>query len=218
MIKIHKTFSVIMTGFNMKKLLTYFAAFFFSTAVFAGNGPTDVISNGSTKILNIIKQDNSKNTAQIMQQMENAAIPLFDFQRMTALAVGRGWRTATPAQQTALIKEFKSLLIKTYSGTMMRFKNANVNINSSPVMANNGNEATVKSVIEPGDGKKSVMVDYTLYNGSQGWKIFNVSVEGASLVTVYRNQFNDEINKNGIDGLIKLIKDRNSNAKTAEIN
>lgn len=194
----------------MKKLFTAFFALLIAATAVAANTPTDTISEGSAKLLNIIKQDNGKNTAQIRQQMENAAIPMFDFQRMTALAVGRGWRTATPAQQTALTQEFKTLLVRTYAGTMMRFKNAQVDVKPNPVMANNGREATVKSVINPGNGKKPVAVDYSLYKSNQGWKMFNVIVEGASLVTVYRNQFNDEISKTGVDGLIKLLKDKNA--------
>ena len=196
---------------TMKKLLTALCALLIASTAIAAASPTDTINDGSSKLLSIIKQDNGKNTSQVRQQMESAAIPMFDFQRMTALAVGRGWRSATPAQQTALTQEFKTLLVRTYSGTMMRFKNAQVNIKPNPVIANGGREATVKSIITPGSGKQPVSVDYALYQGNQGWKIFNVIVEGASLVTVYRNQFNEEINKNGVDGLIKLLKDKNAN-------
>lgn len=195
----------------MKKLFIAFFSLVLASVAVAAGSPTDTINDGSTKLLNIIKQDTGRNTNQIRQQMENAAIPMFDFQRMTALAVGQGWRSATPAQQAALTQEFKSLLVRTYAGTMMRFKNARVDVRPNPVMANSGREATVKSVVNPGNGKQPVAVDYTMYQGSQGWKIYNVVVEGASLVTVYRNQFNEEINRNGVDGLIKLLKDKNAN-------
>lgn len=199
----------------MKKLFIAFFSLVLASVALAAGSPTDTINDGSNKLLNIIKQDTGRNTAQVRQQMENAAVPMFDFQRMTALAVGQGWRNATPAQQAALTQEFKSLLVRTYAGTMMRFKNAKVDVRSNPVMANSGREATVKSVVNPGNGKQSVAVDYTMYKGSQGWKIYNVIVEGASLVTVYRNQFNEEIKKNGVDGLIKLLKDKNANPASA---
>ena len=198
---------------TMKKLIASFLVLLGLSAhsLAASDNPVEQVRDTSRQIMDVLKQENGKNTKQIRQQVEALAIPQFDFQRMTALAVGLGWRQANPAQQGALTQQFQNLLVRTYSSTMTRFKNAQIDIQPNATMGNSGREATVKSSVSlPGNDKGPVAVDYTLYKTTQGWKVFNVSVEGASLVTVYRNQFNQEINKNGVDGLIKMLQDKNS--------
>ena len=200
----------------MKKL---FASLFLllgltHAAVAANDDPVDLIRDTSSQVLDLLKKENGKNTQQIRNQVEAAVMPKFDFQRMTALAVGRGWRDATPQQQQKLIDEFQDLLVRTYSVSMTRFKNAQINVKPNPVFNNEGREATVKSdVLLPNtQDKKPIAIDYTLYKSGQGWKVYNVSVEGASLVTLYRNQFNEEIRKNGVDGLIRSLQVQNNKA------
>jgi phospholipid transport system substrate-binding protein len=197
----------------MKKLIACFLVLLglSAHAVAATDNPADLVRDTSRQIMDVLKQENGKNTKQIRQQVEALAVPQFDFQRMTALAVGLGWRQASPAQQSALAQQFQTLLVRTYSTTMTRFKSAQIDIQPNVVLGNSGREATVKSAVTlPGNDKGPVSVDYTLYKTAQGWKVFNVSVEGASLVTVYRNQFNQEINKSGVDGLIKMLQDKNA--------
>ena len=197
----------------MKKLIASFLVLLglSATALAATDNPVEQVRDTSRQIMDVLKQENGKNTKQIRQQVEALAIPQFDFQRMTALAVGLGWRQANQAQQSALSQQFQTLLVRTYSSTMTRFKNAQIDIQPNATLGNSGREATVKSSVSlPGNDKGPVAVDYTLYKTPQGWKVFNVSVEGASLVTVYRNQFNQEINKSGVDGLIKMLQDKNA--------
>ncbi len=198
---------------TMKKLIATFLVMLGLSAhsLAATDNPVEQVRETSRQIMDVLKQENGKNTKQVRQQVEALAVPQFDFQRMTALAVGLGWRQASPAQQSALAQQFQNLLVRTYSSTMTRFKNAQIDIQPNATMGNSGREATVKSSVSlPGNDKGPVAVDYTLYKTPQGWKVFNVSVEGASLVTVYRNQFNQEINKNGVDGLIKMLQDKNA--------
>lgn len=197
----------------MKKLLITTLLFLGLTSpVLAAESPLELIQDTSTQVLDLLKKDDGKNTGKIRTQVETFVIPKFDFTRMTALAVGRGWREATPEQKDALAREFQTMLVRTYSGTMTRFKNASVSIKPNVILNNEGREATVKSEISVNNnnGNKPVNVDYVLYKTAQGWKVFNVSVEGASLVTVYRNQFSDEIRKGGLDGLIRTLQDKNA--------
>lgn len=197
----------------MKKFIACFLVLLGLSAhgMAATDNPVDLVRDTSRQIMDVLKQENGKNTKQIRQQVEALAVPQFDFQRMTALAVGLGWRQASPAQQSALAQQFQTLLVRTYSTTMTRFKSAQIDIQPNVVLGNSGREATVKSTVTlPGNDKGPVAVDYTLYKTAQGWKVFNVSVEGASLVTVYRNQFSQEINKSGVDGLIKMLQDKNA--------
>ncbi|MCD0491287.1 ABC transporter substrate-binding protein [Chromobacterium violaceum] len=197
----------------MKKLLTLFCLMLglSSTQVLAAaDNPVELIKDGSRQVLDVLKQDNGKNTKQVRQQAEAIAVPLFDFPRMTALAVGLGWRQATPEQRNELTQQFQTLLVRTYSTTMTRFKTAQVSVQPNPVSGANGKDVTVKSSVTLPGNANPVAVDYVLNKGDKGWKIYNVSVEGASLVTVYRNSFNEEIRKNGVDGLIKLLQDKNA--------
>ncbi|WP_174875733.1 MlaC/ttg2D family ABC transporter substrate-binding protein [Vogesella oryzae] len=202
----------------MKKLLTSLMLLLgLAAPALAADEPVSLVQDTSQKALDILKKENGKNTRQVREQVESMVIPLIDFTRMTALAVGKDWRAANPTQQEQLATQFKTLLVRTYSSTMVRFKTAQIDVKPTAQFNNSGREAVVKSEVTiPGSAdKKNVSIDYTLYKGSQGWKIFNVSVEGASLVTVYRTQFGEEIRKNGIDGLIKQLKDKNEGVKPA---
>lgn len=196
----------------MKKLFTSLLLLLgLAAPAMAADEAVNLVQDTSQKALDILKKENGKNTRQIREQVENMVVPLIDFTRMTALAVGKDWRAASPAQQEQLSTQFKALLVRTYASTMIRFKTAQIDVKPAAQYNNGGREAVVKSEVTiPGNAdKKNVSIDYTLYKGAQGWKIFNVSVEGASLVTVYRTQFGEEIRKNGIDGLIKQLKDKN---------
>ncbi|WP_416191458.1 MlaC/ttg2D family ABC transporter substrate-binding protein [Neisseria sp. CCUG12390] len=175
----------------------------------AAAAPADAVNQirqNATQVLTILKSGDA-NTAR--RKAEAYAMPYFDFQRMTALAVGNPWRTATDAQKQALTKEFQTLLIRTYSGTMMKFKNAKVNVKDNPVVARNGQEITVRAEVSA-SGEKPVNMDFTTYQSGSRYRVYNVAVEGASLVTVYRNQFGETVKAKGIDGLIADLKAKNS--------
>lgn len=175
----------------------------------AAAAPADAVNQirqNATQVLTILKSGDA-NTAR--RKAEAYAMPYFDFQRMTALAVGNPWRIATDAQKQALTKEFQTLLIRTYSGTMMKFKNAKVNVKDNPVVARNGKEITVRAEVSAA-GEKPVNMDFTTYQSGNRYRVYNVAVEGASLVTVYRNQFGETVKAKGIDGLIADLKAKNS--------
>lgn len=166
------------------------------------------LKGNASQVLNILNKANGKNDAQVRRQAESYAIPYFDFERMTALAVGAPWRTASAAQKKALTKEFQTLLIRTYSGTMLKFKNAKVNVGNNPIVNKGGKEVVVHTDVS-NTGSKPTQMDYTMYQSGSKYRIYNVAVEGASLVTVYRNQFNQTINQKGIDGLVDELKAKN---------
>lgn len=170
--------------------------------------PTEAVSQirqNATQVLTILKSNDAK-TAR--HKAEAYAIPYFDFQRMTALAVGNPWRTASDAQKQALTKEFQTLLIRTYSGTMLKFKNATVNVKDNPVVNKGGKEIVVRAEVGV-PGQKPVNMDFTTYQSGGKYRAYNIAVEGASLVTVYRNQFGETIKAKGIDGLIAELKTKN---------
>ena len=181
-----------------------------SVAVWA-NTPDDVVRETSRQVLDTLKRDNGKNTRTVRADVETLVLPKFDFTRMTALAVGRGWRDATPEQQKLLMEQFRTLLVRTYSSTMTRFKSAQDEVKPA-ALSTDGNEATVHTevTLPAGTGdKRTASVDYTLIKLGTAWRVYNVSIEGASLVTIYRNNFNDVIRQNGVDGLIQSLKEKN---------
>ncbi|UOO81895.1 phospholipid-binding protein MlaC [Uruburuella testudinis] len=181
-------------------------------AVAAPADAVNQVRSNATQVLNILQKANGSNDATVRRQAESYALPYFDFQRMTALAVGNPWREASAAQKQALTKEFQTLLIRTYSGTMLKFKNARVNVKDNPVVNRGGKEIIVRAeVAQPGG--KPVNMDFTTYQSGSRYRVYNVAVEGASLVTVYRNQFGETIKSKGIDGLIAELKTKNNGGK-----
>lgn len=180
-----------------------------SMAFAAPQDAVNQVRGNATEVLNILSKANGSNNATVRKQAENYAIPYFDFERMTALAVGNPWRTATPVQRKALTEQFKTLLIRTYSGTMLQYKNAKVNVLNNPQVNKGGQEVVVRAEIQQPGGQK-VGMDFTTYQSGNKYRVYNVAVEGASLVTVYRNQFGETIRNKGIDGLITDLKAKNS--------
>lgn len=201
----------------MKSLLkvVVVALTFLSVSVTAQSheDPSALVTYTAEEVRGILMKENGTNTPAIRKEVEGVLFPRFDFLRMTALAVGKHWRSATPEQKDALVVEFRTLLTATYFNTMLRYRDAKITIKPDVIIENEGKEATVKSSVRVKDIKEPVAIDYVLYNTTEGWKVFNVNVEGASLVTVYRNQFGDEIAKGGIDGLIASLKNKNIVAK-----
>lgn len=204
-------------------LLALLASVSFSITLpaFAADEAPDVLIDRLTKdALDTIQADKSVqagDVARIMELMDQKIMPYVDFQRMTASAVGPGWRQATPEQRKRLEAEFKTLLVRTYAGAMGQAKNLTFSV--KPLRAApDDTEVIVRTVIK-GRGDP-VQLDYRLEKTpgvGAGWKIFNLNVLGVWLVDTYRTQFAQEINSKGIDGLITTLTERNkSNATKAD--
>jgi phospholipid transport system substrate-binding protein len=131
--------------------------------------------------------------------------PHFDFRRMTQAAMAKNWRLATPEQQEQLTREFRTLLVSTYSHAITTYKDQQIEFR--PVHAA-GSEATVRSEIRQ-PGQTPTVIDYDLAKSVDGWKIFDVKVGGASLVVTYRDTFADEVRNSGVDGLIAALANKN---------
>lgn len=182
----------------------------FAPLLVAEENPIVMVRDTSEKVRAILLKENGSNTDAVRAEVQQILYPRFDFTRMTALAVGKHWKQATPEQKAALTEEFRTLLTRTYFTTMLRYRDVAINIKGDPILENAGKEATVKTDVKVATSQQPVLIDYVLYHTAEGWKVFNVSVEGASLVTVYRNQFGDEVSKGGIDGLIQSLKNKNA--------
>ena len=185
-----------------------------SGAVIAADmNPDELVKSTTEEVVSVIKQDKdiqAGNRAKIFALVEEKVLPHFDFKRMTQLAMGKNWRQATPEQQEALIKEFRILLVRTYAVSLSQYRDQKIEFKPFKMDANE-KDATVKSLFVQ-SGREPVSVDYSMRKGDGGWKVFNITVEGVSLVENYRSTFNEQIRKEGVDGLIKTLAERNKAA------
>jgi len=175
---------------------------FVATSALADTSKEFVQSKTDT-VMSIVQK--SKDVATAKKEITKESEIIFDFQRLTAFAVGKNWRSATPEQKNQLTTEFKSLLINTYGNAMIKFKNAKVNVNTAN---DNGDSSVVKTTVIYGENQKA-SIDYQLNKSENSWKVFDVSVENISLVMNYRTSFNEIVSKNGIDGLIAELHKKN---------
>ena len=169
--------------------------------------PDAVVKTTVDEVIAVIKQ--SKDKRALREIAEQKVLPHFDFRRMTQLAVGRAWRDASPAQQEALEHGFRTLLVNTYTSALTASATGSEAVEVKPVKVAAGqNEVTVKTTIKDA-GKQSILVDYRLEKSGEAWKVTDVVVENLSLVTNYRSSFASEVSRSGIDGLIKVLDEKN---------
>jgi phospholipid transport system substrate-binding protein len=203
-------FAIPMKIFNALFALLLASATLFSVGANAQEAPDALIKRVSEEILRVAKTDKqiqAGNQQRIMEMVKEKILPYVNFQRMTQLAVGRYWRDATPEQQAALTEEFKTLLIYTYSGAISQIRNQTLEFKPMRA-APEDTEVEVRSSVIQQRGEP-IQLNYRLEKTPNGWKIFDVNILGAWLVQTYRGSFATEIQKGGVDGLIKLLVERN---------
>jgi phospholipid transport system substrate-binding protein len=187
------------------------ACFALSTGARAQEAPDVLVKRVSEEVLQIVKTDprvQQGDRARIREVIDTKLAPHFDFERMTALAVGRGWRQATPEQQKQLVEQFRTLLSRTYSNAFVQYRDQTINY--KPLrLEPNATEAQVRTEIARA-GQPPVQIDYSLTKTGNEWKAYDVVVGGVSLVTNYRDEFQGQIQAAGIDGLIKSLAAKNA--------
>jgi phospholipid transport system substrate-binding protein len=142
----------------------------------------------------------------VTELVDAKILPHTNFERMTAMAAGRNWRAATPEQQKRLQGEFKQLLIRTYAGAMVQIKDQKLDVKPLRAAVEDTEVVVRSQVIGKGD---PIQLDYRMEKTAGGWKVYDLNVLGVWLVESYRNQFQNEITKGGLDGLITTLSDRN---------
>lgn len=195
----------------LARLLTVFLVSLFMTgAALAAEAPDELVRRISDEVIEIARTDPGVKKGQLanaVAQIDARVLPHFDFQHMTALALGKEWRKASPAQRQQLTHEFKALLVRTYANALTSYRDQKV-VFKSFKMAPGETEVLVRTeVVQPGG--KNVSIDYSLDLNEGSWKVFDVVVAGISLVTNYREQFATEVRAGGIDGLIQTLVSKN---------
>ena len=185
----------------------------FALSAHAQEAPDALVKRVSQEVVQIIKNDpkvQAGDQGRIREVIESKLVPHFDAERMTALAMGRNWRQATPEQQKQLVDQFRTLLIRTYSGALNQYRDQQ--IDHKPLRADpNATDVLVRTEVIR-QGQPPVQIDYGMEKKDGGWKAYDVIVGGVSLVTNYRDEFSEQIRAGGIDGLVKTLAAKNGGA------
>ncbi|QKH35593.1 ABC transporter substrate-binding protein [Achromobacter pestifer] len=173
--------------------------------------PDQFVLATANEALDVLKADGSVkagNPARINQVVNEHILPYVNFQKTTRLAAGRYWRQANDVQKKELAEAFRGTLVRTYSGALTRVTSSTT-VRALPFRGDpKADDVVVRTLISQGNDQP-VGVDYRLEKTAQGWKIYDMNVEGIWLIENYRNQFAQQINRDGIDGLIKALNQRN---------
>jgi phospholipid transport system substrate-binding protein len=202
----------IFSGFLTSLVLTV-GLVFASGAAIAEISADDLVKQTAEDVLSTIKSDKdiqAGNQQKIFALAEEKILPNFDFDRVCRMVLGKNWKSASPEQQAAFQKEFRSLLLRTYATALSKYKNQVIEY--KPLRAEPGakNVSVKTQILQPGG--QPIAVDYSLVKGDSGWKVYDIVIESVSLVTNYRSQFSNEIRTNGLDSLNKKLAEKNKAA------
>ena len=172
--------------------------------------PDALVKNISLEVLAAIRQDadiRAGNPNKIASLVEAKILPHFDFAHTTRIAMGANWRRASPEQREQLIREFRTLLVRTYSTALSNYRDQVIDF--KPLRAQAGDEqVSVRSEVKQ-SGAQAVSIDYDMEKTSSGWKVYDVKIGGVSLAATYRDTFAEEVRNHGIEGLINLLSGKN---------
>jgi len=189
------------------------AAFVMPPAFAEEIAPDVLVKSITEEVIAAVRQDKgiqAGDTRKLAELVEAKILPHFDFVRITQIAMGVNWRRATPEQQEQLIREFRTLLVRTYSGALAGYRDQVIEFR--PLRARPGDtEVTVRSQVRR-SGAEPIAIEYDLEKTGAAWKVFDIRVAGISLAATYRSAFAEEVRNHGIDGLISLLSSKNRGA------
>ncbi|HJV52367.1 MAG TPA: ABC transporter substrate-binding protein [Noviherbaspirillum sp.] len=188
-----------------------FAALSFAAPQPQHEAPDEMVKRVTREVMDIVRQDReikSGNLERIQEVIESKILPHLDMQRATALAVGHYWRQATPPQRQQLTDEFRALLMHTYAGALAQVRDRELEY--EPLRAPpDATDVVVRFQVRQQRGKEPVQVGYRLYKTPDGWKVYDVNVLGVWMIQAYKSSFAAEIGRGGIDGLIRVLEEKN---------
>jgi phospholipid transport system substrate-binding protein len=172
--------------------------------------PQDVIQDTSARMLSALRQNYAalkQDSSQIYGLVDQIVLPNFDFELMSRWVLGRAWQQASPEQRRRFTEEFRTLLVRTYAKALLEYANEDVRVLPQPGAAD-GNETTIKTEVRLKAGQP-IQINYSMHLNPEGWKVYDVTVDGVSLVTNYRGTFASQIRTNGLDAVIADLEQRN---------
>lgn len=200
--------------FNFKKIMM-FGFFVAMMSLFqsanAQEDPVSVIKNTSDQLFKTLKEQKielTRNPGKVYGIVEKILVPRFDFGTISQWVMGRAWRDATAMQREEFTNEFKKLLINSYAGVLLDYTDEALNVLPLPPNAAKGDEVTVRSEIISKD-RPPVAINYSMIKTGNRWMVYDVSVEGISIVANYRSEIRELVSRSGIDGMINTLKRKN---------
>lgn len=196
---------------NILKSIVLVSVFSLFSVGYAADTPEQTIDKASMQLINALKKEESalkRDPKKLYSFIEKTAVPYFDFNTMSQWVMGRAWRDATPDQRNRFMQEFKKLLINAYGTALLEYTDDKVNVFPLPPNAKSKNEVTVRSEITS-SSHKPVAVNYSMIKSGGKWLIYDVSIEGISIVTSYRGEIRELVNSKGIDGMISALAQKN---------
>jgi len=203
----------------MKKFSSVFLAMMLSASLLSINvahaevTADELVKQTADDVLATIKNDKeiqAGNQQKIFALAEEKILPNFDFDRVCRMVLGKNWKTATPEQQAAFQKEFRSLLLRTYATALGKYRNQVIEYKPLRAEPDAKNVSVKTQILQPGG--QPIAVDYSLVKVDGGWRVYDIVIESVSLVTNYRSQFSNEIRTNGLDSLNKKLAEKNKAA------
>lgn len=194
----------------MNKLFTGMLLVIFSAITlpaWSQTAPDVLVRTTVEEVLAVLKQNQDRRVLEDIA--EKKVLPNFDFRAMTQLAMGKAWRNATPAQKKALENAFRTLLVRTYTAALAEASNVERRVEVKPLQLKPGEDYTTVRTLVKEPGRPPLAIDYRMTLTDKAWKVTDIVAENASLVISYRSTFASEIGRSGIDGLIKVLEDKN---------
>ena len=176
----------------------------------AAIAPDELVKKTADEVLAAIKTDKdiqSGDQKKIFALAEEKILPYFNFDRVSRMVLGKYWREANTAQKAAFQREFRSLLLRTYASALSKYRNQTIEFKPLRMRPDDATVTVETEILQPGG--QPIGVDYALEKSGDSWKVYDIAIEGVSLVTNYRGQFGNEIRQSGIDGLIKKLSEKN---------
>jgi phospholipid transport system substrate-binding protein len=183
-----------------------------SGALWAAVKPAqEVIQDTSAQMLSALRQNYAalkQDSSQIYGLVDQIVLPNFDFELMSRWVLGRAWQQATPEQRRRFTDEFRTLLVRTYAKALLEYANEEVRVLPQPGAAD-GNDMMIKTEVRLKAGQP-IQINYSMHFGNNAWKVYDVTVDGVSLVTNYRGTFATQIRDSGLDAVIADLQQRNN--------
>jgi phospholipid transport system substrate-binding protein len=199
------------------KTITVMAFFFLIGLTSAwgkiSSSPQDLIKETSQRMIEALNKNRevlNKDPSKIYDLVNEIILPNFNFELMSRWVLGKHWRQATPDQRTRFTEEFRTLLVRTYAGALLEYSNEEIRYLPMPPV-NNAEDVTVRTEFLP-KNRIAIPIDYRMHFLNGAWKVYDVTVDGVSLVTNYRGSFASQIREGGIESVINDLKKRNQRA------
>ncbi|MDS4021450.1 MAG: ABC transporter substrate-binding protein [Candidatus Competibacter sp.] len=173
--------------------------------------PQEVVQETSARMIDALRKNSAtlrQDSSRIYELVDQIVLPNFDFELMSRWVLGRAWQQATPEQRRRFTEEFRTLLVRTYAKALLEYADEDIRVPPQPSAAD-GNEATIRTEVRPKTGQ-SIQINYSMHLNNDAWKVYDVTVDGVSLVTNYRGTFVGQIRDSGIDAVIADLQQRNA--------